>query len=108
MEPGEVLAELLALAREVGVVVRPLAGGSASTEGEPPPVSGVCRVRGTAWVLLSRADPPDAQIAVLARALRAEAGARLESRWLPPAVRAALSPGDAGSGPDVSPPGHSA
>jgi hypothetical protein len=90
VQQNELLAELLSLASAAGIVVRPLP--AAVSDAETPAASGVCRVRGALWVLLSRSDPVEAQIAVLARALREHAGASLEERWLPPAVRALLAP----------------
>ena len=88
----EVLEALLALTRESGLEVRTVgaAGG-----GEVPPTSGTCRVRGEVWVVLSRADPIEAQSAALADALRRHAGDFLESRYLPPALRARI-----GAAPD--------
>ena len=55
--------------------------------------SGVCRVRGEPWVLLAAADGLDRRIDVIADALKTHAGAALEGRYLPPAVRARLSQG---------------
>jgi len=71
---------------ELGLEVRrvPRAGEGAETS------SGVCRLRERVWVLLSPADPPARRAAVLAAALREHAGDALESRYLPPAVRARL------------------
>jgi len=78
------LDRLVELAREAGLDVRVLAAGAA---GELPPQSGVCRVRERWWIVLSTADPLEARIGIVARALREHAGTALEARYLPPAVR---------------------
>lgn len=83
MSPPELLEALLELAREVDLEVRRVAAAEAET-------SGVCRLRSRIWVLLSSADPLEQRIAVLAAALRDHAREACESRYLPPAVRAAL------------------
>jgi hypothetical protein len=88
---AEILEELLALAAAAGLRVRTI-GGRPGSEGESPARSGLCRVRGETWVVLSAADPIEARSAVLAGALRAQCGAWLEGRWLPPALRRLLSP----------------
>ena len=75
---------LRTLADEAGLEVRPVPGVSADGA---PIASGVCRLRDRVWVLLSDADPIEQRIQVLAGALRSQAGERLESRYLPPAVR---------------------
>ncbi len=90
MELSELLARLQELARELGLEVREVRAGA---EGDPPIASGVCRVRGETWVLLAAADDLDHRVEVLARALKSHAGARLEGRYLPPAVRARLAGG---------------
>jgi len=89
MEPSEILEVLLDLARDTGVEVRsvPRTGLAA---GELPPGSGVVRVKGDVWVMLSEADPVALQLGVLAGALRDHAADALEDRYLPPAVRALL------------------
>ena len=83
MSPLERLAALRALAREVGLEVRGVAGSDAAA-------SGVCRLRGEIFVLLAAGDPPERQLAVLAGALRDHRAQACEERYLPPAVRAAL------------------
>jgi hypothetical protein len=88
---AEILTELLALADQTGLRVRPIRGLPAS-EGEPAAGSGTVRVRGETWVVLSGADSLDERIAVLAGALRAHAGPALEQRYLAPALRRLLSP----------------
>ena len=85
VDSPELLARLVELAREAGLEIRSVA----SAEGAP--ASSSCRVHGALWVVLSGADSLDVQIDVLAEALRAHAGARLEDRYLPPAVRARLA-----------------
>lgn len=84
MEPSQLLEHLIDLAGEAGIEVRATGAADAGI------ASGVCRVRDAVWVVLSAADPADEQIAVLARALVAHASEFLESRYLPPAVRARL------------------
>ena len=83
MSPTELFEALLALAREVGLEVRRVGSADAET-------SGACRLRERIFVLLAASDPLEQRIAVLARALRDHAGPACESRYLPPAVRAAL------------------
>ena len=94
MEPSDILASLLDLAREAGLEVRPV-GRQGLDAGEPAPGSAVCRVRGAVWVMLSSEDPVAIQLEVLADALRRHAAALLETRHLPPAVRAVLEVGRA-------------
>jgi len=87
MQLSELLARLTELAREAGLEVRELrAAGDGSSPG-----SGVCRVRGETWVLLAGSDALEERVEVLARALKTHAADFLESRYLPPAVRARLS-----------------
>ena len=86
MENAELMEELLALASEAGLEVR-LVGSAESGESDGLPSSALCRVRGAVWVVLSRADPTDVQIRVLAQALKSHASDLIESRYLPPAVR---------------------
>jgi hypothetical protein len=66
--------------------------------------SGVCRVRGELWVVLSGSDPPEARAAVLAGALRAQRGDWLESRYLAPALREWLGGGPGEGPPEPDPP----
>lgn len=89
MTPGELRDALADLAREAEIDVRVLSGPG---EVEPglPVASGACRVRGRVWVILAARDPVEEHIEVLARALRTHAGAWLEGRFLPPAVRERL------------------
>jgi len=89
MTASEIVQELLALAAEANLEVR-VVGRQGRVEGEPPPTSAVCRVRGAVWVVLSAVDPVEVQLDVLAKALRANAGHLLETRYLPPAVRQRL------------------
>jgi hypothetical protein len=88
VELSELLARLTELAREMGLAVREVRAGA---EGDPPVASGVCRVRGETWVVLAASDDLEQRIEVLASALNSHAGAALEGRYLPPAVRARLS-----------------
>lgn len=80
MERRELLELVLDLAREAGIEIRREPGGAAVR-------SGVCRVRGAVWLVLSAADPLEERLAVAADALRRHAGPLLEERYLPPAVR---------------------
>jgi hypothetical protein len=89
VEPSAILEVLLDLAREAGLEVRPV-GRAGLEPGEPPPGSGVVRVKRKIWVLLSSADPVAVQLDVLARALREHAAEVIEAHHLPPAVRAVL------------------
>ena len=90
MQPVEVMEALLELAGEAGLEVR-TAGASALADSEGAPTSGVCRVQDRVFVVLSRSDPVDAQIAVLGQALREHAATFIEGRFLPPAVRDRVS-----------------
>ena len=94
MENSELMQALLDLCGEAGLDVR-LVGASGAADGESPPGSAVCRVQGKLWIVLSRGDPVELQLRVLATALREHAGGLLESRYLPPALRELLGGGDA-------------
>ncbi len=89
MEQGDVLEVLLELAAEAGLRVR-VAGREALGADSLPLASGVCRVRGEWWVVLSSSEPTEAQIRTLAEALEKHAKSLLEERHLPPAVRAVI------------------
>ena len=91
MSPAEVLEALLALCREVPLEVRRVRGSPEGAD-EPPARSGVCRVRGALWLVLSEADDLEERIDAAADALRRFAPALVESRYLPPAVRLRLAP----------------
>jgi hypothetical protein len=95
MENSELMQALLDLCGEAGLDVRLVGGASGPPEGEAPPGSAVCRVQGKLWIVLSRGDPVELQLRVLATALREHAGELLESRYLPPALRELLGGGDA-------------
>ena len=87
---GEALRDaLVELAREAGMDVR-VTSGAREVEPGIPIQSGVCRVRGTWWVVLAGDDPPDAHVRLLAGALREHAAGWLEGRYLAPALREAL------------------
>jgi hypothetical protein len=83
MEPRAMFETLVGLAEEAGISVRVARAG----EGELPPRSGVCRVRGRLLLVVSAAEPLDARIEAVAAALREHGGALLEQRFLPPALR---------------------
>jgi FAD/FMN-containing dehydrogenase len=89
VEPVQLLAALLELARDTGLCVRALGGGSGG-DAAPPASSGVCRVRGELWVLLADSDPAARRVDVLAGALCDHAPDLLERHYLPPAVRECL------------------
>ncbi len=89
MNPLELRDALAELARELGIDVRVVTGASELEPGIPVR-SGSCRVRDEVWVILVSGDPLEEHIAILADALREHAGDALESRFLPPAVRARL------------------
>jgi hypothetical protein len=94
--PAEVLEALVGLCREAGLDVRQLRGAN-EVAGEPMARSGVCRVRGALWLVLSDADGVEERIAAAADALRAHAPDLVEGRYLPPAVRERLARGERGS-----------
>ena len=86
MNQGELLQRLVELAEAAGLRVRPIRGTSGS-DGEPAAASGLCRVRGELWIVLSNNDSLEDRVAVVAAALRREASEWLQSRYLPPALR---------------------
>jgi len=87
--PVEVLEALVALCREAGVEVRRVPGRP-EAPGEPAARSGLCRVRGAYWLVLSDAEGLEDRIGAAAAALRRVAPELAEGRYLPPAVRARL------------------
>ena len=89
MESSAILEALLDLARDAGLEVRAVGRGGLEP-GESPPGSGVVRVKGDVWVMLSSVDPVAIQLEVLAAALRDHAADWIEGRYLPPAVRTLL------------------
>ena len=89
MSPEQIHEELLALARSAGFDVR-RSSGRLGQDADLPIASGVCRVRGAIWVILSAAESLEERSDVLAGALKLHAGSLLEDRYLPPAVRARL------------------
>lgn len=89
MNQAEVLQRLMELAEAAGLRVRPIRGTSGA-EGEPAAASGLCRVRGELWIVLSNNDSLEDRVAVVAGALRSEASEWLQGRYLPPALRARL------------------
>ena len=89
MTEAEVLLQLVELAEAAGLRVRPIRG-TPGGEGEPAAASGLCRVRGELWIVLASHDSMEERIAVVAGALRSEASEWLQSRYLPPALRARL------------------
>jgi acetyl esterase/lipase len=89
VDNAEVLGLLFDLAAEAGLEVRSV-GLRSAPAGELPPASAVCRVKDAVWVVLSAADPAEAQISVLAAALRDHRPDWLEQHFIPPAVRSLL------------------
>jgi len=88
MHSADLLDQLGDLARTAGLEVRTIAR-AAPGERETP--SGTCRVNDAVWVMLSEADSLDDRVDVLAAALARHAADLLESRYLPPAIRARLA-----------------
>jgi hypothetical protein len=88
MHPADLLDQLSDLARAVGLEVRGIARAG---PGESETRSGSCRVKDAVWVMLSEADSLDDRIDVLAAALASHAADRLDSRYLPPAIRERLA-----------------
>lgn len=87
MDSAALREALIALAGECGVGVRRI---RAASEATPGLTSGPMRLRGQPWVALVEGEPPAAHVAALADALLGFAGSALDSRYLPPAVRACL------------------
>ncbi len=89
MNPEELHRELIELARVAGFEVRQ-ASGRAGADRDLPIASGVCRVRGSVWVVLAATDSLEERSATLADALTTHASELLETRYLPPALREKL------------------
>ena len=89
MNPEELHRELVELACSAGFEVR-RASGFGGADRDLPIASGVCRVRGTIWVVLAATDTVAERSVVLADALKTHASELLESRYLPPALRQKL------------------
>ncbi|MEE2678995.1 MAG: hypothetical protein VX546_10505 [Myxococcota bacterium] len=87
MNDADVLRELIALAESAGLRVQAV---PRAREGDAPVSSGVVRIRATLRVVLVSSDPVTERIGVLVAALRAHASEFLETRHLPPALRARL------------------
>ncbi len=86
MEPSEILQQLVGLAEQAGVAVRVVRAG----EGEAPPRSALCRLRGRPLLVLCSAEPLEVRIEVVAAALRTHGAGLLEQLFLAPAVRERL------------------
>ena len=80
---------LFELARDAGFEVR--AAGRLAPD-DPPLLSGVCRLRGKLYIVLSANESVPVQIEALATALRENAAETLQNRHLPPAIRDLLDP----------------
>jgi hypothetical protein len=89
LNPEELHRELIELARAVGFEVRQ-ASGCAGADRDLPIASGVCQVNGSVWVILAATDSLAERSEVLTGALTAYASERLETRYLPPALREKL------------------
>jgi hypothetical protein len=89
VSPAELLEAMTDLCREAGLEVRRVRG-SPEGAGEPSARSGVCRVRGALWLVLSDADGIEERIAAAADALRDHAPDFVDGRYLPPALRQRL------------------
>ncbi len=89
MDATQLLQDLIDLADEAGLRVRPL--GRTEVDPTLPATSGVCRLRGEIWIVLAGSDSVEERIEVLSGALAEHAADFLEARWLPPALRARLS-----------------
>jgi hypothetical protein len=90
VSPAELLEALTGLCREAGLEVRHLRGNPEAA-GEPVARSGVCRVRGSLWLVLSDADGVEERIGAAAEVLRVHAPDFVDGRYLPPAVRERLA-----------------
>ncbi|MDJ0787157.1 MAG: hypothetical protein QNK05_10160 [Myxococcota bacterium] len=88
MEPSQLLEELLALARELGIEVRSLGG-----QGDLPAHSGACMLRGRPCLWLDPNEPLLDRIDATAGALRLFASEELEGRFLAPALRELIEAG---------------
>lgn len=96
MTDAEVLAELVALAESAGLRVQSV---PRAREADPPVASGVVRIRGEIRIVLVSSDSLAERIGALADGLHTHASDFLESRHLPPALRARLDQAlPAGSG----------
>jgi hypothetical protein len=89
VEPSAILEALLEVAREAGLEVRAVERGEPDL---PQPGSGVVKLKGRVFVMLSSVDPVAIQLEVLAAALREHAAGAIADRHLPPALRALLEP----------------
>jgi hypothetical protein len=92
VETRELLRALAEVAENAGLELR-VVGGAPLTEGGPAAESGVARLRDRVIVMLSRADPPERHVEVLAAALRDHAGPWLDAHFVAPAVRERVNPG---------------
>ncbi len=89
MNARDVLSEMAELAHGAGFEMRRIPVRERGF-GDAPARSGVCQVKGAVWVVLADSDSVEDRIGVLAQALTAHASAWIESRYVPPAVRARL------------------
>ena len=91
MTDSEVLTELISLAESAGLRVQTV---PRARDSDPPVASGVVRIRGAARIVLVSSDSLEERIAVLVEGLRTHAPVFLESRHVPPALRARLDRAD--------------
>ncbi|MEE3328279.1 MAG: hypothetical protein VX252_13155 [Myxococcota bacterium] len=89
VDEADILEMLFELAREAGFEIR--AAGRLSPD-DPPLLSGVCRLRGRLYIVLSANESVPMQIEALASALRDNAAESLQNRHLPPAIRSLIDP----------------
>lgn len=89
MDEADILEALFELARDEGFEIR--AAGRLAPD-DPPLLSGVCRLRGKLYIVLSANESVPMQIEAMASALRENAGESLHNRHLPPAIRALIDP----------------
>ncbi|RPG07101.1 MAG: hypothetical protein CBC32_010285 [Proteobacteria bacterium TMED72] len=94
VDEADILEMLFELARDAGFEIR--AAGRLAPD-DPPLLSGVCRLRGKLYIVLSANESVPVQIEALALAIRENASETLQNRHLPPAIRDLLDP--AGSKP---------
>lgn len=89
MDEADILEALFELARDEGFEIR--AAGRLAPD-DPPLLSGVCRLRGQLYIVLSANESVPMQIEAMASALRENAAESLQNRHLPPAIRVLIDP----------------
>ncbi len=89
VDETDILENLFELARAAQFQIR--AAGRLGPD-DPPLTSGVCRLRGQLYIVLSAGESVPMQIDTLATALREHGGDFLQDRHLPPAIRELIDP----------------